>query len=133
MYIPHDDSRRIPVPEPYRRVLTPYLMRENAPRPLDFSVHLCEWDPGDRNDMHSHAAETEAMFVLEGEGTATCGGEKIPLRKGGLLVAIPGVEHVIENTGREKLRLLCIFSPPASETGLRRRAAEAMQQPKEKA
>lgn len=125
MYIEFDPARRIAVPEPYERVLTPYLMTENAPAPMDFSVHLCEWEPGKKNDLHTHEDATEAMFVLSGTGTALCGGETIPLSPNGLLVAAPGKAHVIENTGNEKLVLLCIFSPAASAEGLKRRAAEA--------
>jgi mannose-6-phosphate isomerase-like protein (cupin superfamily) len=125
MYIEFDAGRNISVPQPYKRVLTPYLMPENAPCPLDFSIHLCEWEPGDKNDLHTHEDATEAMYVLSGAGTALCGDNTVQLRPGGLLVAFPGQRHVIENTSTEKLVLLCVFSPPTSETGLKQRAAEA--------
>ena len=125
MYLSYEPGNNIYVPEPYERVLTPYLTTENAPCPLSFSVHLCEWEPGRKNDLHTHADATEAMFVLSGSGTALCGGETVSLNPGGLLVAPPGEAHVIENTGTENLRLLCIFSPPVSAESLRERAALA--------
>ncbi len=125
MYIKYDQKNEISVPAPYKRLLTTYLMPENAPAGLPYSVHLCEWEPGQQNDMHSHTVETETMYVLSGHGKAICGSEEISLEPNGMLVASPGQEHVIINNGNENLRLLCIFSPPTTAKALRDRAAQA--------
>lgn len=125
MYITYDKNNEIPVPAPYKRLMTTYLMPENAPVELPFSVHLCEWEPGQQNDVHTHRLETEVMYVLSGNGKAICDGEEIALHPNGMLVACPGQEHVIINNGKENLKLLCIFSPPTTAKGLRERAAIA--------
>ena len=126
MYIEFNARNSISVPEPYQRVLTTYLMPENAPVPLPFSVHLCEWEPGRQNDMHSHKTETEVMYVLSGHGKALNNGEEIALAPGGMLVAAPGEEHIIiNNSSDEVLRLLCIFSPPTTRAALKERADQA--------
>lgn len=125
MYIEFDARNSISVPEPYKRVLTTYLMPETAPIPLPFSVHLCEWEPGQQNDMHAHKVETEVMYVLSGHGKAFNNGEEVALAPGGMLVAAPGEEHVIINNSGETLRLLCIFSPPTTRAALKERADQA--------
>ena len=60
-------------------------------------------------NAHSHAHEF--FYVLEGQGIATCGGERIPVAKGQALMVRPGGEHVIENTGAGKLYTLTFMAP----------------------
>ncbi len=58
-----------------------------------------------------HHAAHEIFFVIEGEGVAVCDGEQIALRKGQAMLVPPGVEHVVQNTGKGKLYTLTTMCP----------------------
>jgi mannose-6-phosphate isomerase-like protein (cupin superfamily) len=62
---------------------------------------------------HQHAYE-EAVYVLEGEGVAHVDGSDLPFARGAAIFLPPGVPHHLENTGREVLKLLGVFSPAGS-------------------
>ena len=70
-----------------------------------------ELPPGRRSyPYHWHAANEEAIFVLEGEGTMRLGGRRIRIRRGdyvALLVGERGAHQVI-NTSKKPLRFLCL-------------------------
>ncbi|MGE8347394.1 cupin domain-containing protein, partial [Pseudomonas helleri] len=60
---------------------------------------------------NSHTLAHEFFFVLSGEGVAVSDGEKLPIRKGDSLLLRPGSEHVIRNTGPNKLYTLTVMTP----------------------
>jgi mannose-6-phosphate isomerase-like protein (cupin superfamily) len=62
---------------------------------------------------HVHTYE-EAVYVLEGEGVAHVDGTDLPFGRGAAIFLPPGHPHHLENTGREALRLLGVFSPAGS-------------------
>ncbi|MFT8243525.1 cupin domain-containing protein [Roseomonas sp. BN140053] len=66
---------------------------------------------GGRTPPNSHVAADELFFVLSGEGMAWCNGESTPLRQGDALLVRPGAEHVVENTGPNKLYTLTVMCP----------------------
>ena len=126
-YYVNDPAAGISVPDPYRRVMTPLFMGDDPDiHGVGFSIHITEWEPGCAVDNHAHADATEAMYCLSGTGIATTDGEDHPFIPGSMIVAPPGVFHRIENTGTEKLRVLCIFSPPVTGRSLRDRAYAAV-------
>ena len=109
MYIEFNARKSISVPEPYQRVLTTYLMPENAPVPLPFSVHLCEWEPGRQNDMHSHKTETEAMYVLSGHGIFIDNDKnRIPVGPDDVCLIECGQGHGFENDSEEELVMMAL-------------------------
>lgn len=63
----------------------------------------CSWP------YHFHYANTEAIFVLAGQGTLRLAGQESVLRSGDYIVLPPGPEgaHQIINDGAEPLRYLC--------------------------
>jgi len=74
---------------------------------------LYELPPGRRSaPYHWHAANEEAIYVLEGEGMLRLAGRETPLRKGcyATLQAGEGGAHQVLNIGTSPLRFLC-FSP----------------------
>ncbi|QXT38836.1 cupin domain-containing protein [Gymnodinialimonas ceratoperidinii] len=82
-------------------------------------IHLIEVAPGaETTEYHVHHFEDEAVYILEGSGTATIGetdhpispGDFIGYRKGGLA-------HTIVNTGSEMLRILVIGQRLAHDVG----------------
>ena len=73
----------------------------------------CSWyeiAPGKTTfPFHWHAANEEAVFVLEGEGTLRIGEARVPIRAGDYIATPPGPEtpHQILNTSSAPLRYLC--------------------------
>lgn len=66
---------------------------------------------GGATPPNEHAAAHEFFYVLHGEGTASCGGRTMPIKKGDALLLRPGNEHVICNTGDSKLYTLTVMTP----------------------
>ena len=60
--------------------------------------------------FHYHAANEEAIYVLDGSGTLRIGGDEIPISKGDY-VTFPAAReegaHQLVNTSDSKLRYLC--------------------------
>ena len=73
----------------------------------------CSWyeiEPGKTAfPFHWHAANEEAVYVLEGEGTLRVGEERVPIRAGDYVAMPvgPDTPHQIVNTSSEPLRYLC--------------------------
>lgn len=126
MYHRYDEKMAIHVPKPFNRTITPICMK-NDEKDCSFSVHMTEWEPGGKVDLHEHRDATEAMYCISGRGRCSVDGKEYELIPGGLMVALPHVTHDIENTGRELLRVLCIFSPAMEGEDLRKRALEAVE------
>jgi mannose-6-phosphate isomerase-like protein (cupin superfamily) len=72
--------------------------------------------PPGRAAEHSHVYD-EVVYVVEGQGILHLGGEETPIRAGTCMHLPPLVEHCLENTGANKMRVLGVFYPqgdPAS-------------------
>jgi mannose-6-phosphate isomerase-like protein (cupin superfamily) len=72
--------------------------------------------PPGRAGMHNHVYD-EVVYVIEGEGVLHIGGEQTPIGRGTCIHLPPLVEHCLENTGANKMRVLGVFYPqgdPAS-------------------
>jgi mannose-6-phosphate isomerase-like protein (cupin superfamily) len=72
--------------------------------------------PPGRGGMHSHVYD-EVVYVIEGEGVLHIGGEQTPIAGGSCIHLPPLVEHCLENTGANEMRVLGVFYPqgdPAS-------------------
>jgi quercetin dioxygenase-like cupin family protein len=126
MYFNYKESKGIKVPQPFARVMTPLFMRDTSACDADFSIHVTEWEPGCRVDAHRHSSGTEAMYCMAGSGKAYVEGKEYDFIPDSLIIAAPGEEHQIENTGEVTLRVLCIFSPPVTEKELEERALQAV-------
>lgn len=59
---------------------------------------------------HFHSAFEEAIFVLEGTGSARIGKDRVDVRRGDYLAFPAGPEfaHALTNTGTTTLRYLCV-------------------------
>jgi mannose-6-phosphate isomerase-like protein (cupin superfamily) len=72
--------------------------------------------PPGRAPSHSHVYD-EVVYVVEGEGLLHLGGAQTPIRQGSCIHLPPLVEHCLENTGANNMRVLGVFYPqgdPAS-------------------
>ncbi|MGE4284360.1 MAG: cupin domain-containing protein [Clostridia bacterium] len=126
MYFNYKDSKSIKVPHPFSRIITPIFMGDTSEYSTNFSVHITEWEPGCRIDLHSHPTGMEAMYLMSGKGKAFIDGKEYDFVPDSMIVAAPGAKHCIENTGNEVLRVLCVFSPPVTAKGLEERAIQAI-------
>ena len=125
MFAKYDSSKSVHVSEPYKRTITPVYMTDNIPRDIEFSIHVTEWEPGCCIERHSHSDGTEAMYCMSGKGVCFLNGEEHEFVPDSVMVAHAGDTHEIRNTGTEKLRVLCVFSPPVSSESFKARAAVA--------
>ena len=76
------------------------------------NVFLVEiFTKGGATPPNEHAGAHEFFYVLHGEGTARCGDDVMPIKKGDALLLRPGNEHVIQNTGAGKLYTLTVMTP----------------------
>lgn len=75
------------------------------------TLGVAELPPGGRDDLVTHRhAQTEAYYVLEGEGLVSIDGMDHPVRAGSA-VFLPGdCDHGAVNTGRVTMRLLYVFA-----------------------
>tara|TARA_R110002124_G_scaffold138138_1_gene301467 strand:+ start:14379 stop:14813 length:435 start_codon:yes stop_codon:yes gene_type:complete len=69
------------------------------------------FDRGGATPPNRHEIAHEFFYVLHGEGNAHSEGKVIPIRKGSALLLRPGAEHVIENTGNDRLYTLTVMTP----------------------
>jgi mannose-6-phosphate isomerase-like protein (cupin superfamily) len=66
---------------------------------------------------HCHRGADQWLFVVSGDGMAVVEGEHVELREGTLVLIQRGETHEIRNTGREPLRTLNFYVPPAYTAG----------------
>jgi quercetin dioxygenase-like cupin family protein len=69
------------------------------------------FEPGGATPPNVHRTAWEQFVVLAGTGRALCEGRVSELSKGDILVVPPGMEHVVENSGRDKLYCLTTMMP----------------------
>ena len=69
------------------------------------------FEAGGKTPPNVHHQAHEMFYVLSGQGRAHCNGQSYDIAKGDTLVLPPGQEHVVENTGREKLYCLTVMVP----------------------
>jgi mannose-6-phosphate isomerase-like protein (cupin superfamily) len=77
--------------------------------------------PPGRAPLHSHTYD-EVVYVIEGDGLLHLDGEHTAITAGTCIHLPPQVEHCLENTGSEAMRVLGVFHPAGSPAS---RASEA--------
>jgi mannose-6-phosphate isomerase-like protein (cupin superfamily) len=85
--------------------------------------------PGGASDdeqSNEHPRSEQWLFVISGTGEAIIGKRRaslrrVALRENSLLVIERGELHQIKNTGRQALRTINVYIPPAYEKDLRPR------------
>ncbi len=71
--------------------------------------------PGDSEGGpdNRHRGSDQWLFVVAGKGVAIVNKRRYPLGPGTLLLIEHGDKHEIRNTGKEPLRSLNVYTPPA--------------------
>jgi mannose-6-phosphate isomerase-like protein (cupin superfamily) len=59
---------------------------------------------------HIHTACEEVIFILSGKGEIKIGNELFPMKPGDAIYLPTGVPHIMRNTGKEIMRMVCSFS-----------------------
>ena len=133
MFYQYDSANTFHVPKPFQRDLTPIFQAGDAQIPnAAFSVSMVEWDEGSFVDPHTHEKHMEAMYCIAGKGTAQIGDKMYELKPDTMVVAPVGVFHQLKNAGKEKLRVICIYSPAITSTEFLERAMEAVKKAESK-
>ena len=133
VFYQYDSTKTFHVPKPFPRALTPIFQAGDAQFPdTAFSVSMVEWEEGGFTDPHIHEKSMEAMYCIAGEGTAQIGDTIYEIKPDTMVVAAAGVLHQIKNGGKEKLRILCIYSPAITTTVFLARAVEALKKAESK-
>ncbi|MDP8911785.1 MAG: cupin domain-containing protein [Actinomycetota bacterium] len=79
--------------------------------------------PPGRAPMHSHTYD-EVVYVVDGEGVLHLNGDETRIGAGSCIHLPPLVEHCLENTGEQPMRVLGVFHPSGDPAS---RASEANQ------
>ena len=69
------------------------------------------FEAGGKTPPNVHHQAHEMFYVLSGRGRAYCDGKTYEVAQGDTLVLPPGMEHVVENTGPDKLYCLTVMVP----------------------
>ena len=69
------------------------------------------FDGGGKTPPNTHQHAHEMFYVLSGRGRAYCDGKTYDVAKGDTLVLPPRMEHVVENTGPDRLYCLTVMVP----------------------
>jgi mannose-6-phosphate isomerase-like protein (cupin superfamily) len=78
---------------------------------VPFNAFVEVFEPGGATPLHHHADAHEMFFVLSGEGASVCDGQTIPMKAGDSFLVRPGNDHIVKNTGTEKLYCLTVMVP----------------------
>ena len=74
----------------------------------NFAMRLFEIQPNGYTPLHQHEWEHE-VFILEGNGTIKNNGEDTVFKQGDVFFVPPMEWHQFINTGKEKLKFLCLI------------------------
>ena len=74
-----------------------------------------EVDPGEHIGRHTDSAE-EILFIVDGQGEAVVGDERVPVTRGALALVPELVPHDLYATGDSPLRVLGFFAAATVES-----------------
>ncbi|MBW3621879.1 MAG: cupin domain-containing protein [Armatimonadetes bacterium] len=96
-----------------RRRFSPEKMQKNSLIESDCLFYdLYCLEPGQQQNVHSHAASDKVYLTLEGRPTVQVGEESAVLEQGEAVVAPAGQDHGVSNPTEERAVLLVVMAPP---------------------
>jgi mannose-6-phosphate isomerase-like protein (cupin superfamily) len=98
---------RIAPTDTNRMALIADPLRDRVP----FTALVEIFDVGGETPPNEHAIAHELFYVLSGEGVARCNGQTFAVKPGDSFLVRPGHEHVVINTGPERLYCLTVMIP----------------------
>jgi len=76
-----------------------------------FTFGIIDFAPGRELEAHTHAAEDDAFYILEGELTFVLGDEELLAGPGTFVLVPPDVVHGFRNDGARAVRMLNVHAP----------------------
>lgn len=76
---------------------------------------VAEFPANKHAPSHVHKKEEEILYVLSGRGNMYFDNNCEPLEQGTFMLVPPGVEHSLESTTDEVLKVFYVFSPPVKQ------------------
>jgi len=68
--------------------------------------------PGETvSPAHSHPGGEELLYFVHGEGKVFVDGEIRSVRAGSLVLFTKGCIHMVRNSGKEEMKVVCFFAP----------------------
>ncbi|NND87513.1 MAG: cupin domain-containing protein [Nitrosopumilus sp.] len=87
-----------------------YFHPHNTLNGINYSLAQFALEPGKRSKLHK-IKSSEIYYILEGNARLKVDDDAITLGKDDSVFVAPNSVQLIENTGREILRFLCIVEP----------------------
>jgi quercetin dioxygenase-like cupin family protein len=89
-----------------------WLVSNDALKASNCSVCVIRVAPGEKcRPAHSHPNGEEVIYIINGSGRVLVAGE-VRNVSGGTAVLFPqGAIHMLHNTGREEMKVVCFFAP----------------------
>lgn len=82
------------------------------------SVCTCIYEPGKHaKPAHAHPDGEETIYVISGKGKVKIGTEIYDLSPGSLAFFPQGVPHMVANTEKEPLHIVCFYAPCKEAVG----------------
>ncbi len=84
---------------------------------LPVRVEIWELPPGASEGAHVHDGDDaleEFYYFIAGRGVVWMDDQETPVRPGDAIMAPPGADHGLRNTGQDTLKLLIIWGRPAN-------------------
>jgi mannose-6-phosphate isomerase-like protein (cupin superfamily) len=79
--------------------------------------------PGSTTGTHKHEVD-EFMYVVTGRGEFAEDGRTESFEPDSILFGAANKEHEVKNTGKETMKVICIYSPPLKPAGYFEKAVE---------
>lgn len=73
---------------------------------------VADFPPRQHAPAHMHSEQEEILYVLTGSGEFYFDGRPESVEPGTCIYIPPGVEHSINNTSDEVMKVVYVFSPP---------------------
>ena len=87
---------------------------KEAPENIPFSIALATVKPGKKTLRHIHKTSGEFYYITRGVGIIQLNSKEKHIQENTLIYIPAKTEHMVTNTGRQNLLILCVCSPPYS-------------------
>lgn len=84
---------------------------------------IADFPPESHAPVHVHEKEEEILYVLSGSGEMYFDGKPEEIKPGTCILVPPKVKHNINNTGKEVIKLIYVFSPPVEQGSYDKKAS----------
>lgn len=63
---------------------------------------------------HSHPNGEEVIYIIQGSGRVMIDGTVEPVKQGYAVLFPQGAVHMLQNSGKEEMKVVCFFAPPTN-------------------